>query len=230
MRMFPEARLVRMDRDTTSRKGSHARIIQSVRGGHADILIGTQMVAKGLDFPRVTLVGVVSADTGLHIPDFRASERTFQTLAQVAGRAGRSNIAGEVVIQTFTPEHYAIECAAKQDYVGYFAKEIEQRRELRYPPFASLANVVATGADADGAQLASSAVAEALRADVGQDCEVIGPAAAALERLKGKYRWHVVLRAHDRDVLPEALSRALGGLPSRLRGMLSVDIDPVSLA
>lgn len=230
MRLFPDARLARMDRDTTSRKGSHARIIQSVRAGQADILIGTQMVAKGLDFPKVTLVGVVSADTGLHIPDFRASERTFQTLYQVAGRAGRGQIAGEVVIQTFTPEHYAVESAARQDYAGFYAKEIEQRRELRYPPFAHLANVVATGADPEAARQASAATAEALRSTAREECEVIGPAPSALERLRGKHRWHVVVRAHDRDVLPEALACALSRVPSGLRSLLTVDIDPVSLA
>ncbi len=227
--LFPEARLVRMDRDTTQRKGSHAALIKQVRTGEADILIGTQMIAKGFDFPNVTLVGVVSADSGLHIPDFRASERTFQILAQVAGRAGRGAAPGEVIVQTFTPDHYAIQCAAKQDYQSFYAKEIEQRRELGYPPFSSLANIVATCDEERAAQAATQAVAFALR-DGGSPLEVIGPSPSPLTRLRGQYRWHVLVRAADHEVVTEACRAALASVNSAARGVLTVDIDPVSLA
>ena len=131
-----------MDRDTTSHKGAHGEILGTFRRGEADILVGTQMIAKGLDFPNVTLVGVISADTSLNIPDFRATERTFQLLSQVSGRSGRGVEPGEVVIQTFDPDNYAIQCAVKHDYAGFYEHEIQLRREPAYPPFAWLVNVV----------------------------------------------------------------------------------------
>lgn len=230
MQLFPEARIARMDRDSTSRKGSHEQIVRSVRTGQADVLIGTQMVAKGFDFPRVTLVGVVSADTGLHIPEFRAAERTFQTLAQVAGRAGRGSLEGRVIIQTFTPDHYAVQSAARQDYVEFFTKELEQRRELRYPPFSSLANVLATCSDERDAQEAAAVAAEALRSSGASACEVIGPSPAPIERLRGKYRWHVLVRSEDRSALASCVSHALSKAPARVRAVLTADLDPVSLA
>jgi len=227
--LFPDARLVRMDRDTTQRKDSHSALIRQIRNGEADILIGTQMVAKGFDFPNVTLVGVVSADSGLHIPDFRASERTFQILAQVAGRAGRGSTPGEVIVQTFTPDHYAIKCAARQDYQSFYAKEIEQRRELGYPPFGVLANIVASSEDERTAQMATQAVAAALR-DTGIDVEVIGPSPAPLMRLRGRFRWHTVVRGSDRSAVVEACRKAVSSVTSAARGVLTVDIDPTSLA
>ncbi|MBM3493444.1 MAG: primosomal protein N', partial [Armatimonadetes bacterium] len=228
--LFPSARIARMDRDTTSRKGSHGSIVQRIRSGEADILIGTQMVAKGLDFPGVTLVGVVSADTGLHIPDFRASERTFQLLAQVAGRAGRGDRPGEVVIQTFTPDHYAIQCAAMQDYGAFYANEIEHRRELGYPPFSSLANLVSTDAEERVAQTAAQSAAVALRDLGGGGVEVLGPSPAPLTRLKGRYRWHVVVRGSDHAAVVGAVQSALPRLKSSERSALTVDIDPLGMS
>ena len=143
-----------MDRDTMARKGAHAETLRAFRRGDADILIGTQMVAKGLDFPRVTLVGVVSADTALNLPDFRAGERAFQLLTQVAGRAGRGQTPGEVIVQTFSPEHESVRRAAEHDYLGFYADAIAQRRELAYPPFAHLANAVFADEDEAQAQAA----------------------------------------------------------------------------
>lgn len=228
--LFPTARVLRMDRDTTSRKGAHARMIRAFRNGEADILVGTQMVAKGLDFPNLTLVGVVSADVGLHIPDFRASERTFQTLAQVAGRAGRSGNDGLVIIQSFTPDHYAVQCAAKQDYEQFFAIEIEQRRQLRYPPFTHLVNIVGASRDLDVARGAVLAIAEFLRTNKRDGVEITGPAPAPIARLRDEYRWHVLVRCPDRALLIDAVRNALNSISASLRRHLTVDVDPISLA
>ena len=134
-KIFPEARVIRMDVDTTSRKGSHEKLLTEFHEGKADILLGTQMIAKGLDFPNITLVGVLSADTMLHLPDFRSSEKTFQLLTQVSGRAGRHELAGEVVIQTYTPEHYSIELAGEQDFDLFYQQEMMIRKTHKYPPF-----------------------------------------------------------------------------------------------
>jgi len=230
LRLFPKARVLRMDRDTTTHKGAHAQIIRAFRRGDADVLIGTQMVAKGLDFPRVTLVGVVSADVGLHIPDFRAAERSFQLLAQVAGRAGRADIPGQVLIQTFTPEHYAVQCGAQQDYTAFYTREIEQRRLLQYPPFVRLANIVASSGSAETAEAAISAFADAVRAVHDDTVKVTGPAPAPIEKLRGEFRWHVLLRSDKRDQLTGAVHAAMKRVPSGLRHLLAVDMDPVSLA
>jgi primosomal protein N' (replication factor Y) len=219
-----------MDRDTTTRKGSHGSIVHRVRSGEADVLIGTQMVAKGLDFPNVTLVGVVSADTGLHIADFRAAERTFQLLAQVSGRSGRGDRPGQVVIQTFSPDHYAVVCAAQQDYAAFYEKEIAQRRELSYPPFGTLANIVATHAEEHLAQAAAQRAAVALRQIGDADLQVLGPAPAPLARLKGRFRWHVVVRAPSDTQIGTALRSALSALRSADRGVLTVDVGPMSMS
>jgi len=227
---LPEARVLRMDRDTTARKGAHSQIIRAFRNGEADVLVGTQMIAKGLDFPNVTLVGVVSADTGLHIPDFRASERTFQLLAQVAGRAGRAQAPGLVIVQTFTPEHYAIQCAAEQDYGRFYEAEIVQRRELNYPPFVRIANVVASSEDGDAAQTAVQALAEFLRTVPSPSVEVTGPAPAPIPILKREHRWHLIVRSGDRSALVGALRDALHRLPHSARSLLTVDMDPITLA
>jgi primosomal protein N' (replication factor Y) len=225
---FPEARLARLDRDTTGTKDAHERIVAGFRGREADILIGTQMVAKGFDFPNVTLVGIITADTALNLPDFRAAERTFQLLTQVAGRAGRGDTPGEVILQTFTPEHYAIQAAAQHDYVRFYDQEIRGRSELRYPPFASLARLVAADSHADAArakiQTARDIVtplADALRV------ELLGPTTAPLARLNGKYRWHLLLKSEADPALQTLLTEALPRL-RRLSGW-SLDVDPLSL-
>lgn len=229
-RYYPSARVLRLDRDTTTRKGAHEDIIGAFRRREADILIGTQMVAKGLDFPNVTLVGVVSADTGLNVPDFRAGERTFQLLTQVAGRAGRGEHAGAVIIQTFTPEHFSIRCAASQDYRGFYENEIRDRAELRYPPFARLANLVVSDADEKAGRDRIETLAAALRTAMPADVEVIGPAPAPLARLRSLYRRHVVLRAPAGAPIEEYIARALAGLNTSQKSGLVVDIDPMSMA
>ncbi len=229
---FPTARVLRMDRDTMARKGAHTEALRSFRRGDSDILVGTQMIAKGLDFPNVTLVGVVSADTALNIPDFRSSERAFQLLTQVAGRAGRGRTPGEVIIQTFTPDHEAVLRAARHDYLGFYDDAIAQRRELGYPPFAHMANAVFADEDETTAQKRAQRLADALRRTMEQTksaAQVLGPVACPLSRLRGKYRWHLAVRCTQKPALLALLRAALDGLPSGERSGLSLDIDPLSM-
>ena len=231
---FPAARTLRMDRDTTERKGSHADLLRSFRKFEADILIGTQMVAKGLDFPRVTLVGVISADTSLNIPDYRASERAFQLLTQVAGRAGRGESLGEVFVQTFDPEHESVEFASRHDYIGFYGQEIMARQQLGYPPFGFLANVVATDPVEARAIERISAVAQAIRhridsAGMRGVIEILGPVACPLSRLRNKYRQHLLVRSKKRKPMIELLKDLLAEMPISDRMSLSVDIDPISM-
>ncbi len=225
--LYPEARVVRMDRDTTAHKDAHLSMVRTFRSRKADILIGTQMVAKGLDFPGVTLVGVVSADTTLNMPDFRASERTFQLLTQVAGRAGRGELAGEVIVQTFTPEHYAVQAALRHDYHTFFARELEFRRELRYPPFSRFANLIFNDAEEAAARRRAERFAGVLQPLLPPGVDVIGPSPAPLARLKNQFRFHLALRAPHAVDLPSLLHAALGTLPAAERAAVIIDIDPV---
>lgn len=227
---FPNARVLRMDRDTTSRKGSHAAILEAFRRREADVLIGTQMVAKGLDFPGVTLVGVISADSALNMPDFRAAERTFQLISQVAGRAGRGAVPGEVVVQTFNPEHYAITAAAAHDYKGFYEKEIERRREHGFPPFGSIANIVSSDVDSVKAEQRLRRLAEEIDAEVktaGLGIRMMGPSPSPIARLRGRYRWHFMLVSPEREWIIEVL-KAVFERAQSLKRMVTVDIDPVS--
>jgi primosomal protein N' (replication factor Y) len=222
--LLPEARVLRWDRDVTGRKGAHERLLQSFLNHEADVVVGTQMIAKGLDLPLVTLVGVVSADTGLHMPDFRAGERAFQLMAQVAGRAGRRDLGGQVVIQSYTPEHYALRAAAAHDYRSFFREEIAFRAETHYPPFSQLVRFVASGTNAASVRAAAEAlavrVAAALERLKQPDTAIIGPAPAFMERVRGRYRWHLLVRAPDVHPLLDEL----GPLPG-----WTVDVDPGSM-
>jgi primosomal protein N' (replication factor Y) len=230
LKFFPSARVARMDRDTTARKGEHTRIVRDFRQGEAEILIGTQMVAKGLDFPNVTLVGVISADTAINMPDFRAAERTFQLLTQVAGRAGRGVNPGEVIVQTFSPDHYAIQAAMHQDYEAFYRQEILFREELRYPPFSRFANLIYADEREPKAQARASALAAALERVTPQEVEIIGPSAAPLARLKNQFRYHVALRAPTDTPLADLVRAALARLSPADRLGLSIDMDPLSMA
>jgi primosomal protein N' (replication factor Y) (superfamily II helicase) len=226
---FPEARIARMDLDTTSTKWGHHRVLERVAQGSVDILLGTQMIAKGLDFPNVTVVGVVDADTGLHLPDFRAAERTFQLVAQVAGRAGRGPKGGRVYVQTHAPDHHAIRAAAAHSVAQFAAAELPLRRPPHppYPPYVGLARFVMSHRDAGRAQRAAERVATWLdRANaerLGGALSVLGPAPCPIERLKGRWRWHVLVRAAE----PRPIGRVVRAL-GRARGLV-VDRDPVSL-
>ncbi len=221
---FPQARLLRWDSDATKRKRSHQEILNKLRSHQADILIGTQMVTKGLDLPQVTLVGVVNADTGLNLPDFRAGERTFQLLSQVAGRAGRGPLGGQVIIQTYAPEHYAIQAAAKHDYVLFYDKEIDYRRQLHNPPFTRLASLIYTHTNDGLCQGETERMKRFLideRDSQGiADLSVIGPAPAFIHRLRGRFRWQLILRGSDPSAFLSSISFPQGW---------TVDIDPVGL-
>ena len=192
--MLPDARVLRMDLDTTGRKGAHDKLLTQFGQGEADILLGTQMVAKGLDFPRVTLVGVISADTQMLLPDFRSSERTFQLLTQVAGRAGRSRLTGEVIIQTLQPGHYSLIHASSHDFAGFYKEELEYRRELDYPPFSRLVLIEFRGANEGEVGQHVEKFSEFLLPKSGPAFSVLGPADAAIPKIKNMYRKHLVIK------------------------------------
>jgi primosomal protein N' (replication factor Y) len=227
---LPKARIARMDRDTVRRRGAHEALLRRFDRGEIDILVGTQMIAKGHDFPRVTLVGVLSADQTLGLPDFRAAERTFQLLTQVAGRAGRGDLPGRVVIQAFDPTHPVLRYAAAQDYEGFFAREIAYRRALRYPPLSALVQIMVHDKRQSKAAGWADAIAEALRQQEQGRLLIAGPGPAPIERLKGMYRHQILVRSAGRRRLVEAVERALesveGAVPHRA---IAVDVDPISI-
>ena len=232
---FPDARVLRMDLDTTTRKGSHGRLLQKFGDREADILLGTQMVAKGLDFPHVTLVGVVSADTQMLLPDFRASERTFQLLTQVAGRAGRSVLHGEVVIQTHQPAHPALRHVIQHDFASFYGEELRAREELGYPPFSRIVLVETRGKDEQKVRTAAERLSTLLEQGDGTYTR-LGPAPAVIARVNNQYRWHIVLKnMKNRDPGGSRLRAVLHGiitenertLPHGVR--LAIDVDPVGL-
>lgn len=232
--LFSGARILRMDADTTGRKGAHQRILESFAAGEADILIGTQMVAKGLNFPGVTLVGIVSADIGLYMPDFRASERTFQLITQVAGRSGRSESPGEVIIQTYNPGHYAIRAAAGGNYSDFFRKEMKIRKQLQYPPYSRMARMVFSGQKEDKVNEMAEAAFKALSGYLKgpEKIMAVGPAPAPLARVRGSYRVHVVLWSKNESLLREAVRKASTAAREKESGKaarFSVDIDPYSM-
>jgi primosomal protein N' (replication factor Y) len=228
-RILPEARVARMDSDTTAARGSHEAILGAFGRGEIDILVGTQMIAKGLDFPRVTLVGVLMADAALSIPDFRAAERTFGLIAQVTGRAGRSERGGLVVVQAFAPAHFAIRSALAHDYTAFAERELEMRRAGNYPPYSHLVRLVLSGKkDLDVTQAAAEIRhdLEPLASEHGVD--LLGPAPAPIARLAGSFRHHLLLRATRRKALrPLLLWLAQKRLPRKVK--LIVDVDPQSM-
>jgi len=227
---FPKARVARLDRDTVQGKDSYERILGGFREHRFDILVGTQMIAKGHDIANVTLVGVVSADTGLGLPDFRAAERTFQLLTQVAGRAGRHQLPGKVVVQSLNPDHYAIRMAARQDYDGFYKKELEFRRLMRYPPFSALANILVRSAAEEDAERMSGEVA-ALLTEAGEGVKVLGPAEAPVARLSKEFRRQTLVKAASRPKLNELLRGVIRHAADQKwpAGALVADVDPLSL-
>lgn len=229
--LFPQAGILRLDSDSVGRRGAYREIVDGFRHGKADILIGTQMVAKGLDIPGVTLVGVVNADVSLYLPDFRASERTFQLLTQVAGRSGRGEREGEVIIQTYTPHHYAITCAQAHDYQAFYRQEMVVRRTLGYPPFAYLCRILVTGPKEESVQEGAGILAEAIHSQ-GKAVDLLGPAPAPIGRIKDRYRWHLVLKAKEQAVLREVVRTALQSCDKRSlfrRIQVSVDMAPQNM-
>jgi len=227
-RACPEARVARLDRDAIRRKGALTELLTRFRDGAIDVLVGTQMIAKGHDFPRVTLVGVVSADVGLGVADFRSSERTFQLLTQVAGRAGRGEERGEAIVQTLYPTHYSIKLACRQDYPAFFARELQFRRAMRYPPIVSLINTVVRARTFSGAMDDAADLVQALRGGDHRAFAVLGPAPAPLGKLRGEYRAQFLLKGTNRRAMREALQAAIAARPAVQRRVV-VDVDPVSV-
>ena len=228
---FPGARIARLDRDTARTKRQYQETLGAFAGGALDILVGTQMLAKGHDFQRVTLVGVISADSSLSLPDFRAAERTFQLLTQVAGRAGRGDLPGRVLIQTFYPEHYAIQDAVRQDYAAFFEREMHFRRMMQYPPFASLANVIVRDTSLEKAIRWSRQLSEYFSPHDAKGVRILGPATAPLARLKKEHRFQFLLKSPKRSVLTKILSGAMAYCDAKEipQTAVLVDMDPLSL-
>jgi primosomal protein N' (replication factor Y) len=226
VRLFPAARVLRWDRDVTGGKDAHEQILQRFSRREADVLVGTQMIAKGLDFPLVTLVGVISADTGLHLPDFRAPERSFQLLTQVAGRAGRASLPSRVVVQTYTPLHYAVLAAQQHDYHRFFREEMSFRDRARYPPFSRLIRFVYSAEREAECRASAGALRAILERAVTEEglegAEIIGPAPCFVARVKNRYYWHVIARSGAAD---RSLHRLLDYVPVGW----AVDVDPVDL-
>jgi len=231
--LVPDARIERMDSDSSGRRGARASIMASLGRGDIDIIVGTQMITKGFDFPGVTLVGVVMADLALNMPDFRSAERTFQLLTQVAGRAGRGDRPGRVLIQTYAPFHYSIRAARDQDYARFIRRELELRRELMYPPFARLALVRIEGPDSSRVNAIASRVAAALGRKARPDSmRILGPAPAPIERIKRRYRWQVVLKAQELGEMRTALAamRAETAAAAQAAGVhVIIDVDPINM-
>ncbi|MBW2370133.1 MAG: primosomal protein N', partial [Deltaproteobacteria bacterium] len=237
-RLFPKARIARLDKDTTARKGSLLKVLKGLKERTVDILVGTQMVAKGHDFPNITLVGVICADSSLSLPDFRAGERTFQLLAQVAGRAGRGDVPGKVVMQTYNPEHFSILSARAQNFEAFYDHEIQFRNLLNYPPFSRLVQLRVTGRD--------SAITRDLAQAIGQACrergrenpvyakaiEVLGPIEAPISRIAGRFRWQILIkskRVKDLNNFVRTIMTTQAPLFNHRRVTVAVDVDPLDM-
>jgi primosomal protein N' (replication factor Y) len=254
-KLFPDARVTRMDSDALKRKDDYRRILGDFRAGKIDVLLGTQMIAKGLHFPNVTLVGIIYADLALHQPDFRAGERTFQLLTQVAGRAGRGDIEGEVVVQAFTPFHPAIQFARRHDFNGFYEQELEFRQQLKYPPFSRIAMLTLKGRNEDKVKFSAEHLKRELEKNLKEPCSVrpvaepgraagstlhgqkepkdliiAGPAPAPLLRAETFYRYQIMLRTQRMSALSRELAVIVQSLTLPEDITLSVDIDPVDLA
>lgn len=230
-RLLPEARVIRMDVDTTRRKGGHEKLLRAFGDQQADILLGTQMIAKGLDFPKVTLVGVLAADSMLHLPDFRASEKTFQLLTQVSGRAGRHDLPGEVIIQTYTPEHYAVVDASQHDYLRFYQEEMQIRYRRGYPPFYYLVLINLTHPEPAKAAEAADRIAAALRRHLSPDALIYGPVVPAIARIKDRYRYQCMVKYKRESALLPLLRKINSHFRETGKNglQLSIDLNPVVL-
>lgn len=229
-RMYPGFRVGRMDSDTMRGRDAHSRLLADVHSGEVDLLVGTQMVAKGHDVPNVTLVGVISGDTCLQLKDFRSAERTFQLIAQVSGRAGRGTSPGRVVVQTYNPGHYAIRYAVQHDYEGFARKELQLRAEMSVPPFGRLLRVIVEGSPEEAVAKEAGLVTQALQAELPRvDRSILGPSPAPISRLKDRFRWHILVKGDARRIRDAAQIAERHKLPGGRDWQLTVDVDPVSL-
>ncbi|MCP3739041.1 primosomal protein N' [Rossellomorea sp. BNER] len=228
-KLLPEARVIRMDVDTTGRKGAHERLLNQFGEGKADILLGTQMIAKGLDFPNITLVGVLSADTMLHLPDFRSAEKTFQLLTQVSGRAGRHKLPGEVVIQTYTPEHYSIEQASEQDYDSFYKKEMMMRKMGSYPPFYYVALLTITHEDLLKVVSVAEKISNFLQSKLSKASIILGPVASPIPRINNRYRYQCLIKYKREPMLTDTLQKILTQSQQQYSSeglTVSIDVNP----
>ncbi|NQF14077.1 primosomal protein N' [Brevibacillus sp. HB1.3] len=231
-KLFPGIRVIRMDVDTTSRKGSHEELLNKFRSGQGDVLLGTQMIAKGLDFPRVTLAGIIAADTSLHLPDFRAAEKTFQLLTQVGGRAGRHELDGDVVIQTYTPEHYSIVHATKHDYPAFYQDEMMQRRRTGYPPYFRLVLITFSHEEVPVVIRGAHTMADYLRQRLAQTTILLGPVASPIARVKDRFRFQIMLKYRDEPQLSDLLAQATAAFEEwnkQQKVLMTIDVDPYVL-
>jgi primosomal protein N' (replication factor Y) (superfamily II helicase) len=231
-KVLPEARVIRMDVDTTSRKGSHEKLLEAFQNGKADILLGTQMIAKGLDFPNITLVGVLTADTMLHLPDFRSSEKTFQLLTQVSGRAGRHELPGEVIIQTYSPEHYSVELSGKQDYDQFYQYEMMVRKTHRYPPFYYLSLITITHEELMKVVSITEKITKYLRSKLSNNAIVLGPVASPIPKINNRYRYQCLIKYKQEPELSNALKIILDQYQQEMASsglQITVDLNPYIL-
>lgn len=231
-KLFPGIRVIRMDVDTTSRKGAHEELLNKFRSGQGDVLLGTQMIAKGLDFPRVTLAGIIAADTSLHLPDFRAAEKTFQLLTQVGGRAGRHELEGDVVIQTYTPEHYSIVHATRHDYPAFYEDEMLQRRAAGYPPYFRLVLITFSHEDVPVVIRGAHTMADYLRPRLAETTILLGPVASPIARVKDRFRFQIMLKYRDEPQLSALLARATAAFEEwnkQQKVLMTIDVDPYVL-
>ncbi|HEV2969879.1 MAG TPA: primosomal protein N' [Pirellulales bacterium] len=229
---FPQARILRMDTDTMQSHGAHAKALDAFRDGKVDILLGTQMIAKGLDFPRVTLVGVINADTALHLPDFRAAERTFQLVTQVAGRTGRGEHGGRVLVQTFSPDHPAIRAAVRHDYPMFARQELPIREALLYPPYSEMVRIIVRGPDGKATKEFAAELAERFKVELGQVAtawRMLGPAPAPIAKLRGLQRFHVQLQATDGEKLRAVVRDVMSAAPRNGPIQWTADVDPLDM-
>jgi primosomal protein N' (replication factor Y) len=227
--LFPQAVVRRMDADSMSRKDAYRETLHAFRAGKIDILVGTQMIAKGLHFPNVTLVGIINADLALHLPDFRAGERTFQLLTQVAGRAGRGEAAGEVFVQTYTPFSPSIQFARHHDYAGYFEQELEFREHYDFPPFKHAVLITIRSEHETHARFSAETLTRRLRENLPNEYNIGDPAPAPLEKLQGQYRFHILLRGEAIVRLSRLIREILDRLPFPEEVAVAVDVDPYQL-
>ncbi|WP_449619337.1 primosomal protein N' [Robertmurraya sp. Marseille-Q9965] len=231
-KVLPEARVIRMDVDTTSRKGAHEKLLNDFQDGKADILLGTQMIAKGLDFPNITLVGVLSADTMLHLPDFRSSEKTFQLLTQVSGRAGRHELPGEVIIQTYTPEHYSVELAATQNFDHFFEREMMIRRSHQYPPYYYIALITVSHENVAYVASTTDKITKFVQSKLSREANVLGPVASPISRIKNRYRYQCLIKYKREPDLNGTLKTILEHYQQEMvsKGLqISIDVNPYIL-
>lgn len=232
MKLFPEARVIRMDVDTTSRKGAHEQLLKAFSEGKADILLGTQMIAKGLDFPNITLVGVLAADTTLHLADFRAAEKTFQLMTQVSGRAGRHELPGEVFIQTYSPEHYAIELAKAQHYEPFYQMEMQSRKQFGYPPFYYFTLIQFSHENVLKVSDFANRGTSFLKGNLSPETMIIGPTAAAISRVNNRYRYQCLIKYKHEPRLTETLQQLIKMYRTdwiKAGLLMTVDVDPMSI-